>query len=214
MAVPADCHLFAETGKRCCGGEFEVKLVTAEEILSPEAYAPVREQRRQEVRAIKDRRRLHIGDRVTIYFENHDTMAYQIQEMVRAENMHEPEKIQEEVEIYNDLVPQGNQLCATMFIEITEQSQIPVILGELVGIENHVALMIGEERVAATPDEDLTRTDKTASVHYLKFNLNEVHAEAIRNGSAPLRLVIDHPRYTESATVPETLRQELAQDLA
>ena len=193
--------------------------LTLDDIADLRAYERERQSFRQEVIALKKRRRIHVGDFVTFLFENRTTIRFQIQEMARAEKILTDEGIQTELDIYNPLIPEPGHLAATMFIELTSDEQLREWLPKLVGIERHVALRIGdgpgplEVRCTVDPDHEkqLTREEITASVHYVHFALDAAAVDAFAAG--PVRLVVDHPNLLAETVLTDDNRTELLADL-
>jgi hypothetical protein len=193
--------------------------LTLDDISDLRAYEREREQFREHIIALKQRRRVGVGPVVTLVFENRDTVRFQIQEMARAERMLTDEAIQTELDIYNPLVPSGNQLAATMFIELTSKDELMDWLPKLVGIERALELRIGEgdgvRAVRSTPEAaheaQLTRDTITPSVHYVYFDLTAEQVEAFDRG--PVTLAVDHPNYLEATRLAEDTRVELLRDL-
>src|SRR5438067_3417102 len=185
------------------------------DIVDLRAYERERPELKRRVYALKRKRRVHIGPVVTLLFENSDTIRFQIQEMARAEKMVRDEQILEELEIYNPLIPEAGELSATLFIELTSKAELEAWLPKLVGIERTVELRVGDEVVTAEPeaahDEQLTREDVTASVHYIRFQLSPNQVE--RFASGPVQLAIDHPAYKEELELSDATRMELLADL-
>ena len=185
------------------------------DIVDLRAYERERPELQRRVYALKRKRRVHIGPVVTLLFENSDTIRFQIQEMARAEKMVRDEQILEELEIYNPLIPEAGELSATLFIELTSKAELEAWLPKLVGIERTVELRVGDEVVTAEPeaahDEQLTREDVTASVHYIRFQLSPNQVE--RFASGPVQLAIDHPAYKEERELSDDTRMELLADL-
>ncbi len=190
--------------------------LTIDDLWSLEEYAKRRTNFRAEVMAHKKKRQLGLGEYARLYFEDAITIRYQIQEMLRIERVFEPEGIEEELNAYNPLIPDGHNWKATFMIEIPDPSERAFQLGELIGIEDKIWLQADNlERIHAIADEDLDRTtkDKTSSVHFLRFELNPHQINALKHGS-PLYAGIDHPRYTQGpCKVPETIRDSLTADL-
>jgi hypothetical protein len=194
--------------------------LTLADISDLRAYERERVEFRTHVIALKKRRRIGVGPIVTVVFENRDTIRFQIQEMARVEKLITDEAIQGELDTYNTLIPEAGQLCATVFIELTEDAQLREWLPRLVGIEGSIALRVGSGPDAtllrATPEaahaEQLTREEITASVHYVFWDLSPDDVAAVTSG--PVTLVVDHPAYAEETELgPETL-EELRRDLA
>src|ERR1700704_3346492 len=181
-----------------------------------EAYARERRQFREKVIAHKKHRTVHLGEHVTLIFEDELTIRYQVQEMLRIERIFEDEGIREELAAYNPLVPDGRNLKATMMIEYPDPDERAKRLSDLIGIEDKVWLQVaGHERVWAIADEDLDREndEKTSAVHFLRFELDEAMAQAFKKG-AGLTIGVDHPRYTVKLEAPPLVRNALALDLA
>ncbi len=171
--------------------------LTKSDLLSLEEYSLNRDRLREEVLVLKKDRKIQIGINVTLLFENLKTIKYQIQEMLRIEKIFEPNGIQEELDAYNPLIPDGSNLKATMFIEFQKESVRKEKLKFLVGIEDKVWLQVGEnDRIFAIADEDLERSshDKTSAVHFLRFELSNLMVKDLQSGST-LFAGIDHPEY-------------------
>jgi hypothetical protein len=189
--------------------------ITLEDIEAPADYESEREALRQRIIAMKKRRRLSIGDRISLVFENRDTVLFQIQEMVRAERMTAPEAIQEEIDVYSRSIPAADELSATMFIEITERESIRADVDRLIGVNEKITLHIGEKhRVPAVFEPGWSREDRIAAVQYIKFHLTAEQREAFRARHDPVVIEIDHPNCQARAQLPEEVRQTLAEDLA
>jgi hypothetical protein len=192
-------------------------MIKKESLLSLEAYARERNAFRARVLAHKKLRTVHLGEHVTLQFENELLIRYQIQEMLRLERIFEADGIQGELDAYNPLVPDGGNWKATMFIEYPEVDDRRRALVLLKGIERHVWVEIeGCERVYAIADEDLDREneEKTAAVHFVRFELTPPMRAAIKRG-AGLSIGVDHPAYSAALQpVPGDVRDALAQDIA
>ena len=182
-----------------------------------EAYAKARKDFRAKVIAHKKPRSVHLGEHVTLLFEDELTIRYQIQEMLRIEKTFEESGIQDELDVYNPLIPDGRNLKATMLIEYEDEIERRAGLAKLKGIEDRVWVQVeGSPRVHAIADEDLEREndEKTSSVHFLRFELTKEMAEALKYGVA-LSIGVDHPAYAASVDpVGPATREALAQDLA
>ena len=191
-----------------------MRKLTVADIKDLREYERERDAFRSEIIAMKARRRVPLGDLMTIVFENAATMRFQIQEMARAERMLRDEQIAHEVETYNELVPETGELSGTLFIEITDEEALRDWLPRLVGIHERVGLVVGGElsRGRAQDVERLTRSDTTPTVHYLKFTLGAAQQAAFADG--PVRIVVDHPEYQADVTLTDDQRDELAGDLA
>lgn len=190
--------------------------LTRSDLYSLEQYAVARPEFRARVMAHKKDRRIPLGDMAALYFEDRLTMQYQIQEMLRAERIFEAEGIQEELDAYNPLIPDGRNLKATFMIEVADEHERRLVLARLKGIENEVWIRVDAfEPVFAIADEDLDREneEKTSSVHFLRFELTDDMAAAFAAGAA-LGVGISHVEYTHQLEpVPENIRISLAADL-
>ena len=185
-------------------------------LLSLEAYARERNAFRARVIEHKKHRTVHLGDHVTLTFEDELTIRYQIQEMLRIERIFEEDGIRQELDAYNPLVPDGSNLKATMMIEYPDVAERQRALAQLKGIEDRVWVQAGDAAcVYAIADEDLERenAEKTSAVHFLRFELDEDMRKALRGG-AQLRIGVDHPQYQAQVLTPPAVRDALAADLA
>lgn len=190
--------------------------LTRDDLWSLEEYAAKRSDFRAEVMAHKKNRQLALGEHTRLYFEDATTIRYQIQEMLRIERVFEAEGIEEELSAYNPLIPDGHNWKATLMIEIPDPAQRAVRLGEMIGIEDQVWLQVGDlDRIVPIADEDLDRTtaDKTASVHFLRFEVMPEQINALKDG-AILYAGVDHPSYPiDRYEVPAAIRESLTADL-
>ena len=183
---------------------------------SLEQYAEERPAFRARVMAHKTPRRVPIGPHATLYFEDFLTMKYQVQEMLRAERIFEAAGIEEEVAAYNPLIPDGRNLKATFMIEYSQVDERRRALAALAGIENSVWLRAGTgEKRFAIANEDLDRStdQKTAAVHFLRFELDQPSIEAFKSGVVPIVFGIDHPGLAGHVTLSDVQRESLAADL-
>jgi len=190
--------------------------IDRESLMTLETYARERPQFRAKVIAHKKHRTVHLGEHVSLVFEDELTIRYQVQEMLRIERIFEEEGIKEELAAYGPLVPDGRNLKATMMIEYPDPDERAKRLSDLIGIEDKVWLQVaGHERVWAIADEDLDREndEKTSAVHFLRFELDETMAQALKKG-AGLTIGVDHPRYSATLDAPSAVRDSLAKDLA
>lgn len=181
------------------------------------AYERERPAFLQSVIDLKARRRVAVGTIVTLVFENRDTIRFQIQEMARVERLITDEAIQTELDIYNPLIPEPGQLCATLFVELTSDEALREWLPKLVGIERSVVLRLADGREVRCVVEEqhasqLTRDDVTSTVHYVRFELTPDEVAAFHAG--PVVLALDHPAYQEEVELAPSTVAELAADLA
>ncbi|HLH25656.1 MAG TPA: DUF3501 family protein [Chloroflexota bacterium] len=188
--------------------------ITRTDVRSLEDYELMRADFRQHVRDVKEPRRVAVGDAIALTFENRDTALFQIQEMLRTERIFEPHRIQEEIDIYNDLVPGPNELVATMFIEIADMDELRRRLPQLVNVEHAVWLDLGAHQIHGQAEEGRSTEEKTSTVHYLRFAVPPEAAAALRDPSQPARLRVDHPHYQATTELSPATRRALADDLA
>lgn len=193
-----------------------MKTITTSEILTLHEYEKVREARRRGIIALKHRRRVPVGRYLSFVFENRETVWFQIQEMCRVERIVDDDKIAEEVEVYNSLLPGEGGLAATMMIEIAESAQIKPVLDKLLGIDtgDHVRLEVGPHAIvgrfeAGHSDEEL---GKLSAVHFVRFALPPAARRVFRD--AEVALVVDHPNERARTVLSEETKRELAADLA
>jgi Protein of unknown function (DUF3501) len=190
--------------------------LTPADLMSLELYARERPAFRARVMEHKRDRKLAIGPNVTWSFEDRLTMQYQVQEMLRAERIFEPEGIRDELDAYNPLIPDGSNWKATLLIEFPDVAERQRQLAQLIALEDRCWVkVLGHERVYAIADEDLERetTEKTSSVHFLRFELTPAMISALRGGAA-LAAGVDHDRYRHSIDpVPQPVRAALVADL-
>lgn len=190
--------------------------ITRESLMTLEAYARERKKFRARLIPHKRTRTLHLGAHVTLLFEDELTMRYQVQEMLRIERIFEEAGIQDELDTYNPLIPDGTNWKATLLIEYEDLVERARMLGRLKGVETSLWLQVaGHDRIFPVADEDLERQNetKTSTVHFLRFELTLAMIGSLRAG-APLAAGVDHPAYqAEIPAVPESLRQALLSDL-
>lgn len=192
-----------------------MEKLTRSDLYSLEQYAEARPGFRARVIAHKKNRRIPLGDVAALYFEDRLTMQYQIQEMLRIERIFEAEGIQEELDAYNPLIPDGSNLKATFMVEVPDEEERRRVLAELRGIEDEVWLRVdGFEPVFAVADEDLERenAEKTSSVHFMRFEFTPEMIAAARAGAA-MGAGITHSAYTRQLEpLPGNIRDSLVQD--
>jgi len=195
-----------------------VRPLGLDELVAIDAYEALREAYRARVMALKQERRLAVGERTTLVFENRETIRFQVQEMMRVERLREPARVQHELDVYNELVPGGDELSATLFIEIPDRTRIREELDRLLGIDAcvHLELGGGEDalRVRARFDERQLEEERISAVHYLRFALPPEARAALGDPARAARIQIDHPRYRHAAALPSALRAALVADLA
>ncbi|HEY0635349.1 MAG TPA: DUF3501 family protein [Gammaproteobacteria bacterium] len=185
------------------------------DLFSLEEYARVRPEYRARVIEHKKDRRIALGEHATLFFEDAMTMQYQVQEMLRLERTFEPELIQDELDVYNPLIPDGSNWKATFMIEFPDENERRDALTRLIGIEKAVWMQIADfARIHPIANEDLPRETegKTSAVHFLRFELTPEMINAVKTGAA-IRAGIDHPQYQAEVTLPAGLRDSLTGDL-
>jgi hypothetical protein len=193
-----------------------MQKLTRENLLSLEAYDGLRDQFRTDVIEHKRDRRLALGTNATLYFEDTQTMQYQVQEMLRIERIVEAAGISEELDAYNPLIPDGSNWKATFMLEYPDEDERRAMLSRLVGIEDKVWMQVAElDRIWAIADEDLDRADehKTSAVHFLRFELSSAQIDALKGG-ASLAAGIEHDNCrVEIRPLAENIQQSLLGDL-
>jgi Protein of unknown function (DUF3501) len=190
-----------------------MRKLTLDDIVDHRAYERERADFRRHIIDLKRRRRVALGELLSIVFENTDTMRWQVQEMARAERMMTDEAIAGEVETYNELIPDEGELSGTLFVELTDEAMLREWLPKFVGIEYDVMFELGDgSRVAPVPEDEerLTRDDVTATVHYLKFSFTPEQQRVF--AMQPARIVVDHPDYNVFVELSDVQRAELARD--
>jgi hypothetical protein len=192
------------------------QAITRDDLMSLEQYAEKRADFRQQVLQHKKNRQVALGPNSTLYFEDRLTLLYQIQEMLRIEKVFEADGINEELDAYNPLVPSGRNFKATYMIEYADPEVRAAQLEKMVGIEDLVWMQIGDhDKIWSIADEDLDRSTatKTSAVHFLRFEVDDAMAQALKSGS-DWRIGVQHPVYTYEVTISGDTRNSLLQDLA
>lgn len=190
--------------------------LSASDLDSLEKYSLIRNEFRQQVMAHKKDRRVTIGEHASLYFEDAMTIRYQVQEMLRIEKIFEADGIQDELDVYNPLIPDGSNWKATFMLEYADESERKAALAKLRGIDKHIWVQVGDcEKVRPIANEDLEREteDKTSSVHFMRFELDTDMVEKAKAG-APISMGIDHPEYQKTIdAIDENVRVSLVSDL-
>lgn len=192
-----------------------MKPLAKADLLSYEAYERSRESFRKRIIEVKQRRRLSIGDKVALVFENRDTIQFQIQEMIRAERIVDPHKVQGELDVYNALLPGHGELSATFFIEIADSDQIKRDLDVFQGIDRGqtVAIFAGPSAVYGQFESGHSQEDKISAVHCVKFFPSPEWIREMAQEGASVSIRIDHSAYRREASVSGEMRQEWLADL-
>jgi hypothetical protein len=188
--------------------------ITAGDLMSVEAYAKVRKERRAGLVQRKKLRRLEIGPVCSMHFENYESMWFQVQEMLYIEKGG-PEQIPGELAAYNPLIPKGTELVATVLFEIDDPDQRKAMLSRLGGVEETAFIEIGPERITGVPEADQDRTTaegKASSVQFIHFPFTPKQIEAFRKPGARILVGFGHPHYGHIAVMPESVRAALAED--
>jgi hypothetical protein len=193
-----------------------VGALALEDIVDLRAYERVREEYRRRVIELKRLRRIGLGPILTLVFENAETVRFQVQEMARAERIMTDEGIQAELDVYNRLLPGEGELSATLFIELTSETELRTWLPRLVGIEQAVGIELASgEVVTSRPEQThaaaLTREEVTPAVHYVRFAFSPARIDDLEAG--PAALVAGHPGYAARTPLGDATRRELVEDL-
>ncbi|MEP7341724.1 MAG: DUF3501 family protein [Acidobacteriota bacterium] len=193
-----------------------MKKVELAEILNIAEYERARQDFRRRIIELKKKRRISVGPSVTFVFENHDTVLSQVQEMMRAERLVHDDAIQHEIDTYNALLPEQNELAATMFIELPDQSSIREEIAKFHGVNTGEAiyLQIGEGKVPGDFAAGQSDDHRISAVQYVRFRFNDQQREDFVGGTQEVKLVINHPNYQHSAVIEAEIREELSRDLA
>ncbi len=190
------------------------RALTRDDIMPMADYAAVRRERRQAISALKKQRRIEVGPFATFYFENYQTMRHQVHEMLYVEKGGEAQ-IADELSAYNPLIPQGNDLVATIMLEIDDPARRATVLGRLGGIEDHAFLEVAGGRIAGIPDptrENTSPDGKASSVQFVWFRFTPEQIAGFTAADARVIVGFDHPNYAHMAVMPEPVRAALADD--
>jgi len=189
-----------------------MKPISLDDIRGIAAYEKIRAEFRQHIIELKKKRRIAIGAKVSLVFENRDTVIFQIQEMMRAEKITDLDKIREEIEVYNGLIPGPRDLSATLFLEIEDQSHLRDDLLKFLGVDEAVFLTIGARKIQARFEQGRSKEDKISAVQYVKFPLTADERAAF-TGPAEATLLIEHPNYQAQVRMDAATRKSLIADL-
>ena len=195
--------------------ESTMKTLNKESLMDIIEYEKVRHEYRKEIIDYKVNRRVALGPNVTMVFENEKTLSFQIQEIMRAERLVHDVQIQEEIEVYNSIMPPNGGLSATLFIEITDESKIKSVLNDFIGLTDgdNLYFEVGNEKVFAKFEEGREEEDKISSVHYVQFYFNQNQKDQLVDLSQNVNIVIDYKNYVHSVQVKDEMRLSLADDL-
>ena len=192
-----------------------MKRLIQADLLSTPDYERQRESFRAWIIELKRRRRIALGPLITMVFENRDTLLFQIQEMVRVEHIVEPSKIQNELDVYNALLPTAGELSATLLIEITEEAMMKHWLDQFMGLDHgeKVAIVAGGERAFGEFEGGHSHDTKISAVHFVRFRPTTSMQSAIADLRQPVMLTVDHGQYQAQTAVPGSMREEWLADL-
>lgn len=192
-----------------------MKAITQGDVIPYEEYERQRNSFRSRIIELKRRRRIAVGPLITLIFENRETLQFQVQEMIRVERILDPAKVQDELDLYNALLPTSDELSATLFIEITDEAKIKHWLDQFMGLDHGetVAIMAGDERVFGRFEAGHSHETKISAVHFVRFRPTASMRAAFADLRQPVLLAVDHREYHAQTTVPGTMREEWLSDL-
>lgn len=193
-----------------------MKSLASDTLMNIIEYEKVRHTYRQDIIAYKKNRRISLGPNVMLTFENEKTLTFQIQEIMRAERLVHDEQIQEEVDVYNTIMPPENGLSATLFIEVVEEAKIRPVLNKFIGLTDHQTLYldINGEKVYAEFEQGREEENKISSVHYVQFLFSNEQKKNFTDSESETKLGIDYKDYKYTETVPDGLQRSLCEDLS
>ena len=192
-----------------------MKVITANDLISYEEYERQREAFRTKIIALKQRRRISVGPFITMVFENRETVQFQIQEMIRAERIVEPAKVQDELDVYNALLPQQNELSATLLIEITDEAKMKEKLDQFMGLDHgeKVAIIAGGEEAFGEFEGGRSHETKISAVHFVRFRPSAEMKRAFADLTRPVTIRVIHGEYHQEVPIPGSMREEWLADL-
>jgi len=193
-----------------------MKSLAADTLMNIIEYEKVRHTYRQDIIAYKKNRRISLGPNVMLTFENEKTLTFQIQEIMRAERLVHDEQIQEEVDVYNTIMPPENGLSATLFIEVVEEAKIRPVLNKFIGLTDRQSLYldINGEKIYAEFEQGREEENKISSVHYVQFLFTSEQKNNFTDSGSETKLGIDYKDYKYTETVPDGLQRSLCEDLS
>ncbi len=193
-----------------------MNLLTPHDLLPVGEYERQREQFRSQIIALKQRRRIFLGPLLTLVFENRETLRFQTQEMIRVEHILDPRKVQDELDVYNALMPGTGELSATLLIEITEQDRMKEWLDMFMGLDHgeKVAIRAGSEHIFGQFEGGHSHETKISAVHFVRFRPTTAMTAAFADLRQPVMLTVRHGEYHAEAPVPGSMREEWLSDLA
>jgi hypothetical protein len=193
-----------------------MKQLTQADLLSTDDYERRREQFRSQIIALKQRRRISVGPLITLIFENRETLRFQTQEMIRVEHILDPRKVQDELDVYNALMPGSGELSATLLIEITEPERMKEWLDVFMGLDHGdtVAICAGSEQVFGQFEGGHSHETKISAVHFVRFRTTPSMTDAFADLRQSVMLTVHHHEYHAEAPVPGSMREEWLSDLS
>ena len=191
-----------------------MKPIVPADVFGPEVYAGVRDDYRRRIIEYKEQRRIEVGDRVFLVFENRRTLLFQIEEILRAEKISEPAQVAEEIELYNQLLPTADSLSATLFLAVPrdQESDRRAQLDRFIGLDEHVILHVGPHAIRAEFEPGRSTEDRISAVQYTRYRLSAEAIAALRTPGTEVTVEIDHPVYRHRALASEAMRASLASD--
>lgn len=189
-----------------------MRKVTIDDIIGLAVYEKIREDFRRRVIELKQKRRVSLGDRVSLVFENRVTVIFQIQEMLRVERINDLDKIRREIATYNQLIPDSRELSATLFLEIEYPTHLREELLKFQGVEEALTLRIAAHRLPARFEPGRSKEDKISAVQYVRFRFDDQALEAFVSGTRT-ELVIDHRNYRAAVVLQAEIQRSLVEDL-
>ena len=192
-----------------------MKGVTLDDVIPYADYERQREEFRSRIIALKQRRRISVGPLITMVFENLDMLRFQIQEMIRVERIFDPAKVQDELDVYNALLPSQDELSATLLIEITDEAMMKQWLDQFMGLDHgeKVAIVAGGERVFGEFEGGHSHDTKISAVHFVRFRPTAGMKVSFADLRQPVTITVNHGSYQVEVPVPESMREEWLSDL-
>ena len=192
-----------------------MNLLTPQDLLPVAAYEQQRDPFRSQIIALKQRRRIFVGPLITLVFENRETLRFQTQEMIRVEQILDPHKVQEELDVYNALMPGSGELSATLMIEITEQDRMKEWLDVFMGLDHgeKIAIRAGTEQVFGEFEGGHSHETKISAVHFVRFRPTASMTASFADLHVPVTLTVHHHEYHADTSVPVSMREEWLKDL-
>ena len=192
----------------------QLRPITQADIKGPAIYNGMRDDYRKRIIEMKRPRRISVGPLVTMTFENRHTLIFQTEEMLRAESISQAEKIQEEIDVYNALMPTDDSLSATLFVELPYGADARKELNRLIGLDEHVVLHLGEHALRASFEDGRDDGERISAVQYCRFPLPAAARAALMSEDTTMVVSIDHPEYTHELVCDDATRASLARDYA